>query len=204
MGLPLFQSDSATPPVTHHTYADYLGWTGEARYQLIEGEAVLMAPVPDVRHQSVVMEVASQAHVALKGSLCQVFTAPLDVRLPKADEADDQVDTVVQPDILVVCDARKVDARGIRGAPDWIVEVLSPATAGIDHVKKRRIYERAGVREYWLIQPYDRILTVYTLENGQYGRPHTQELEGETPVRSLQGVSIQWDELATRLPPLDY
>lgn len=200
MGLPQRKSESSP----HYTYADYLTWSDNERFQLIEGEAFLMAPAPAVQHQTVVMEVSSQAHVALKGSPCQVFTAPLDVRLPKADESDDRIDTVVQPDILVVCDAKKIDERGVRGAPDWVVEVLSPFTAGLDHVKKRRLYEQAGVREYWLIQPMDRVLTVYMLVDGQYGRPHTQELEGETPVGVLEGVVIQWDELAARLPRPEY
>ena len=70
----------------------------------------------------------------------------MDVRLPKADEADEAIDTVVQPDVLVVCDERKISERGVRGAPDFVVEVLSPATAGHDHVNKRRVYERHGIR----------------------------------------------------------
>jgi len=88
----------------------------------------------------------------------------------------------------------------VRGAPDWVLEVLSPSTAGHDQIRKLRIYERHGVREYWLVHPRDKILTVYRLVDGQYGRPYTQELEGATPVGVLEGVIIQWDELATRLP----
>jgi Uma2 family endonuclease len=210
MGLPQRKSEDTT----HYTYADYKSWPEDVRYQLIDGEAFLMSPAPTVGHQTVVLEVASQAHAALKGTPCQVLTAPLDVRLPKAEESDDQIDTVVQPDILVICDKEKIDRRGVRGAPDWVVEVLSPSTAGLDHVKKRRIYEQAGVREYWLIQPIDRVLIVYRLGNGEngkteggkpeYGRPYTQELSGETPVGVLQGVTIQWDELAARLPQPEY
>jgi Uma2 family endonuclease len=205
MGLPQRKSDDST----HYTYADYQHWPEDVRYQLIDGEAFLMAPAPSVGHQYVVLEVASQAHAALKGTSCQVLTAPLDVRLPKADESDDQIDTVVQPDVLVVCDEKKIDRRGVRGAPDWVVEVLSPSTAGLDHVKKRRIYEQAGVREYWLIQPIDRVLIVYKLSNSEsgkpeYGRPYTQELSGETPIGVLEGVIIQWDELAARLPQPEY
>lgn len=200
MGLPKQKPDGKP----HYSYADYMSWTGDDRYQLIEGEAVLMAPAPSVRHQTVVMEVASQIHLALKGSPCQAFVAPLDVRLPKSDEAEDQIDTVVQPDVLVVCDRQKIDAKGIRGAPDWVVEVLSPFTASLDHVKKRRLYEQAGVREYWLVDPWGKVLTVYTLRDGAYGRPHTQELVGETPVGVLDGVVIQWDELAVRLPQPEY
>jgi Uma2 family endonuclease len=200
MGLPQQKSDQSP----RYTYADYCSWQGEERYQLIEGEAVLMAPAPAVRHQTIVIGIASQVYLALKDSPCQVFVAPLDVRLPKAGETDDQIDTVVQPDVLVVCDRKKLDDRGVRGAPEWVVEVLSPFTAGLDHVKKRRLYEQAGVREYWLVDPLGKVLTVYTLKDGAYGRPHTQELIGETPVGVLDGVIIQWDELAARLPQPEF
>jgi len=107
---------------------------------------------------------------------------------------------VVQPDVLVVCDKNKLDRRGVRSAPDWIVEVLSPSTASHDQIKKRQLYERHGVREYWLIHPIDRVLTVYCLSNGEYGKPEFYELRGETAVNTLPGVVIQWDELVTRLP----
>ena len=188
----------------YHTYGDYLTWPEEVRYELIDGDAYLMAPAPTVSHQHIAGEVYRQLANALRGSPCRVLIAPLDVLLPKADEADDRIDTVVQPDVLVVCDQRKVGERGVRGAPDFVLEVLSPSTAGHDQVRKLRIYERHGVREYWLVQPWGKVLTVYRLENGAYGCPHTQELEGETPVGVLEGVVIQWDELAARLPQPEY
>ena len=100
----------------------------------------------------------------------------------KGEELDEQVDTVVQPDVLVVCDAGKLDRRGVRGAPDFVVEVLSPATASHDYLFKRHAYERAGVREYWLVHPADRMLTSYRLVDGRYGEPAMQELAGSTPV----------------------
>ncbi|MGH8590303.1 MAG: Uma2 family endonuclease, partial [Gammaproteobacteria bacterium] len=141
---------------------------------------------------------------ALEGKPCRVFIAPVDVCLPKADEADEAIETVVQPDVLVVCDERKIGERGVRGAPDFVVEVLSPTTAGHDHVKKRRVYERHGVQEYWLVHPTDRILTVYRLMGAEYGRPDVQELVGETPIRALPGLTILWDALAARLPRPEY
>jgi Uma2 family endonuclease len=144
-----------------------------------------------------------QARLALKDKPCRVFIAPVDVRLPKHDEADENIDTVVQPDVLVICDSNKLDRRGIRGAPDWIVEVLSPATAGHDQIKKRKLYERYGVKEYWLIHPVDRVLTVYRLINGEYGKPELYELNGETQVSVLPDIVIRWDELVARLP-VDY
>ena len=88
------------------------------------------------------MEIYLQARQALEGKPCRVFIAPVDVRLPKRDEADQQVDTVVQPDVLVVCDSSKLDRRGVRGAPDWLVEVPSPSTASHDQIRKRTLYER--------------------------------------------------------------
>lgn len=187
----------------YHTYADYLGWPEDVRYELIDGVAYLMAPAPDLAHQEVAGEIYFQLRNALEGSPCRALIAPVDVRLPKANETDERIDTVVQPDVLVVCDAAKLDRRGVRGAPDLVVEVLSPYTASHDHVLKRRVYERAGVREYWLVHPTDRMVTIYRLAGAEYGKPDVQELTGETPVGVLPGVSIAWDALVARLPPVE-
>lgn len=186
-----------------HTYADYLRWPEDQRFELIDGVAYLMSPGPDVAHQDIAGEIYRQLANALIGTPCRPYIAPLDVRLPKAGERDDLVDTVVQPDVMVVCDPGRLDRRGVRGAPDLVVEVLSPSTAGHDHVRKRRIYERAGVREYWLVHPTDRVLTVYRLGADGYGKPDVQELAGSTEVGVLPGVAIAWDELVARLPPVE-
>lgn len=189
----------------HHTYADYLSWPGDVRYELIDGEAYLMAPpAPTISHQTVAGEIYFQLRLALDGKHCVPLIAPVDVRLPKANEADDVIDTVVQPDVLVVCDPAKISERGVRGAPDWVVEVLSPGTASHDQINKRRTYERAGIAEYWLVHPTDRVLTVYRLENGAYGKPDMQELAGETAISVLPGVTITWDALVARLPKPEY
>ena len=187
-----------------YTYADYLQWPDDTRYELIDGEAFLMSPAPLVEHQEIAGEVFRQLANQLDGKPCRPYIAPVDVRLPRADEADAAIDTVVQPDVLVVCDPGKVDRRGVRGAPDWLLEVLSPSTAAHDQIAKRRTYERAGVREYWLVHPGDRTLTVYVLDNGQYGRPDIYELKDETPIGVLPGVSIAWDALVERLPKPEY
>jgi len=187
----------------HHTYGDYLGWPDDVRYELIDGVAYLMAPAPTLAHQDVVGEVYRQLANALTDRPCRVYVAPVDVRLPKANEADTDIDTVVQPDVLVLCDPTKADRRGLRGAPDLVVEVLSPGTASHDHVRKRRVYERAGVREYWLVHPIDRMVIIYRLEDRQFGRPDVAYLAGETPVGILPGVAIAWDALVERLPAPD-
>ena len=183
-----------------HTYGEYLEWPSDVRYELIEGQAFAMSPGPDLAHQDLVGEIFVQVSVALRGKSCRAFVAPLDVRLPHGDEPDDQVDSVVQPDVIVVCDEKKLDRLGVSGAPDWVVEVLSPATASHDQVRKRRIYERSGVREFWLVHPTDRVLMVYRLAGEEYGKPDTQVLEGQTPVGVLPGVVIHWDEVVDRLP----
>ncbi|WP_019865945.1 Uma2 family endonuclease [Methylovulum miyakonense] len=193
MGLALKDSQ-------YYCYDDYLAWSDDVRYELIDGQAYVMSPTLDLVHQDVAGEIYLQARLALKGKPCRAFIAPVDVRLPKHDEANEQVDTVVQPDVLVVCDNSKLDRRGVRGAPDWLVEVLSPSTASHDQIRKRALYERQGVKEYWLVHPVDRLLTVYRLDGAEYGKPDIYELSGETPVAALPEIVIQWDELVARLP----
>jgi Uma2 family endonuclease len=144
----------------YHTYADYLTWSRSYGDELINGTAyVREPPAPSWLHQEVVVELCRQIANALEGKHCRVCIAPLDVRLPRSTEGDDQVDTVVQPDVLIVSDLKKVDARGICGAPDWVAEVLSPSTASHNRTIKLSAYERAGVREVWLIDPVDRTLS---------------------------------------------
>ncbi len=188
MGLP--QRDQA-----RYTYADYLSWPDEPRYELVDGIAYAMAPAPARVHQEIAGEIYRQAANALVGKPSRAFIASLDVRLPKADETDEKTDTVVQPDLLVVCDERKLDERGVRGAPDWIVEILSPATASHDQIVKLAAYERAKVPEYWLVHPSDRIVTVYRLEGGAYGRPAIHELTGTLAVGNVPGIVIDWAQL---------
>ncbi|GAB6067340.1 Uma2 family endonuclease [Methylothermus subterraneus] len=184
----------------YHTYRDYLNWPEDTRYELIDGIAYAMT-APNRRHQEVLLELARQVANALQGHPCRPFIAPFDVRLPKGEEADEDIDTVVQPDLCVVCDERKLDERGCRGAPDWVVEVLSPATAGHDHILKRTVYERAGVKEYWLVHPVDRIVTVYRLEDGRFGVPEVRELKGKQGVGVLPKVEVDWEAFAGRLGP---
>jgi Uma2 family endonuclease len=141
----------------------------------------------------IVVELGRQIANALKAKPCRVCLAPLDVRLPKSNEANDQVDTVVQPDVFIVCDRRKLDTRGVRGAPDWLAEVLSPGTINHDRRVKLPVYERAGVREAWLIDPIKRTLTLHRLKEGRYGPAIRLELKGQTPLTAVPGVTIDWD-----------
>jgi len=193
--MPVFQRD------THqHTYADYLTWSGTYGDELVNGTAyVREPPSPSVAHQEIVGELHRQVGNALKGKLSRVYVAPLDVRLPRSNEPDDLVDTVVQPDVMIVCDLQKVDSRGLRGAPDWLAEVLSRSTASHDQFVKLPVYERAGVREVWLIHPTERTVAVYRLEAGRYGSPTVLELKGQTALAAVPGVTIDWDEVLAKL-----
>ncbi|NLG84767.1 MAG: Uma2 family endonuclease [Firmicutes bacterium] len=155
-----------------YTYGDYLTWPDDERWELIDGVPYNMSPAPSSSHQKVSGELFKQIAVYLTGKTCEVYAAPFDVRLPKGDEADELIETVVQPDLLVVCDPEKLDERGCKGAPDWIVEILSPQTAAKDMKIKRDLYERVGVREYWLVDPGNRTVEVYQSgDGGRYGRP---------------------------------
>jgi Uma2 family endonuclease len=184
----------------HYTYADYLTWPDSQPGELIDGTVyVREPPAPSPSHQEIVVELCRQAGNALKDKPFRVYVAPFDVRLPKSSEEDDQIDTVVQPDVLIVCEPHRIDARGLRGAPDWIAEVLSPSTAGHDQILKLPAYERAGVREVWFIHPIDHTLAIYRLEAGQYRRPTVLELKGQTQLTAVPSVTIDWDEALAKI-----
>jgi len=105
--------------------------------------------------------------------------------------------------VLVVCDDSKLYRRGVRGVPDWVLEVLSPSTASYDQIKKRELYERYGVREYLMVYPIDKVLTIYRLLDDVFAPTEILELKGETTISVLDDVVIQWDELLERLPSGD-
>lgn len=152
---------NAPNPKPHYTYADYCRWAESERYELIDGYAHYMGPAPYRQHQEIVGEVYRQIANQLRGKCCRVYVAPFDVRLPKEDEANDLIDTVVQPDIAVFCDPDKLDEKGARGAPDWAIEVVSPSSQRRDHEVKRELYQRVGVGVYWVIDKHG--ITVYQL-----------------------------------------
>jgi len=163
---------AATKRESRHTYADYLRWPDDERWELIDGVAYNMTPAPSIRHQRLSRELLVQFATCLKGKKCEVFSAPFDVRLPAPDETDESTSTVVQPDLVVVCDPSKLDDRGCRGAPDLVIEILSPYTAAKDQREKLLVYERTGVPEYWVVHPTDRTVSIFRPgPDGLYGKP---------------------------------
>jgi Uma2 family endonuclease len=154
------------------SYADYLTWHDDQRWELINGEPLLMAPAPNRIHQTVSRKLSYQIESYMQDKPCELFFAPFDVRLEEPGTSNEDIFNVVQPDLLVVCDPAKLDTHGCIGAPDWIIEIISPSTASKDHIIKRELYERFGVTEYWIVQPMDRLIMVYQLTPDRcYGRP---------------------------------
>jgi len=154
-----------------YTYADYLNWPENERWELINGLPFNMTPAPSTEHQRISRELALQFANYLVGKTCEVFYAPFDVRLPQSHQKDEEIDSVVQPDLAIICDRNKLDARGCKGAPDLIIEIISPATAKKDMQEKFSLYECSGVKEYWLVFALDNVIDVYVLnEDNKYIR----------------------------------
>ena len=174
------------------TFANYMNWPENERWQLLDGTAYAMAP-PSWAHQTVVTELGRQLGNALHGKPCQARVAPVGVRLPRQNEADANIRTVFEPDIFVVCDRGKIDAKGVRGAPDVIIEVLSPSTASFDQIDKRLAYECAGVRELWLVDISNGLLTIYRHNGAQFDAPEIRRAAGAIALHALDGVTLQLD-----------
>jgi Uma2 family endonuclease len=173
------------------TYSDYLSWDDSQRWEIIYGEAYNMSPAPDTIHQLISMELAFQLKSQLKEKPCQVITAPFDVRLPLENQKEDDIENVVQPDILVVCDPGKLDEKGCLGAPDFIIEILSPSTYRKDRMEKFFLYESLGVKEYWLVSPGEKIVEIFLLgKDGKYGRPNLYCESDTVQINVLKGLKI--------------
>jgi Uma2 family endonuclease len=182
-----------------YTYADYLTWLdGQAR-ELINGFIKIMSPAPRKRHADINATIFGNLWNIIRKNTgkCKVYTAPFDVRFPKQGEtAFDKIDTVVQPDICVVCDLSKLDERGCCGAPDMIVEILSPSTLKKDVTEKFTLYEESGVKEYWIVHPNDKVIQVFLLQDdGKYDAGVMYEFEGQVPVYIFDNYPIDLNDI---------
>ncbi|MES2702137.1 MAG: Uma2 family endonuclease [Bacteroidota bacterium] len=151
-----------------YTYADYLNWNFKERVELIKGKLFKMSPAPNRLHQDLSTFIQGSLYIFLQGKKCKLYTAPFDVRLLGKTADDKDIITVVQPDICVICDESKLDFRGCLGAPDLVVEILSPGNNATEVRNKYSIYEQSGVKEYLVVSPQDRTFIAYTLVNGSY------------------------------------
>ncbi len=179
------------------TYADYLTWDDGQRWELVEGEAYCMSPAPSVNHQRIAGKLFRPLSTHLQGKTCEVFFSPFDIRLSEQnDVSDNYVETVVQPDIVVICDKAKLDDRGCNGAPDLIIEITSPSTAKMDLTVKFDLYEKHGVKEYWIIHPAEHTLLVYKrAENGKYGAADRYAGDGKVLVPLLGDLEVDLAEV---------
>ncbi|MCB0519593.1 MAG: Uma2 family endonuclease [Lewinellaceae bacterium] len=183
-----------------YTYADYLTWKFDEMVEIIRGKVFRMAPAPGMSHQSRSGDLYGIIWSYLRDKPCKAFSAPFDVRLPLPPEkqSDDKIDTVVQPDISVICDLAKLDERGCNGAPDWIIEILSMATSKKDLTDKFDLYQHAGVREYWIVHPIEATVIPYRLnEKNEYQplRPNPFVMGEKVPVGIFEGFSVDLDEV---------
>ena len=176
-----------------YSYADYLTWADDKMRELIDGIVKLMSPAPSAIHQKICGKIFLQIGIIIEknNGNCEIFAAPFDVRLPKNGEiADNQIYNVVQPDICVVCDPEKIEERGCLGAPDLIVEIQSISTSKYDLNEKFNLYESSGVKEYWVVYPYEAGIVVYLLQpDGKYDKGTTYK-NGKIPVAIFDGCEI--------------
>lgn len=146
-----------------YTYADYLNWPEDERWEIINGVAYAMAP-PSTEHQRIVLNLSVEFATYLKNKPCEAFIAPFGVTFEE-NIKDENNTQVVEPDITVICDKSKITPKGCKGAPDLIIEVLSRSTASHDIIRKRRLYENNGVFEYWIVDPSNQIITRFYMNN---------------------------------------
>ena len=188
-------------PAKRYSYADYLTWADDKRRELFDGMVRLMSG-PLTIHAGITIDIAGRiwSYIKKKKGKCKIFHSPIDVRLPKKGEtADHKIYTVVQPDICVVCDLSKIDKKGIIGAPDLVVEVLSPSNTKLMMSTKFDLYEEAGVKEYWVVYP-NAGLTVFLLQdNSRYDEGTTYDViytpDAKVPVHTIKGLEIGLKEL---------
>lgn len=165
-----------------YTYADYLLWQFKERVELIKGRIFKMSPAPNTSHQLISSKLQGNLFVHLKDKSCYLFSAPFDVRLfdtKKSAFVNRDIYTVVQPDLCVVCDKNKLDEKGCLGAPDLVIEILSPGNSKKEVDNKFDLYQESGVREYWIVQPVDQNVFIFTLsDSGVFVglKPATEQL----------------------------
>ncbi len=179
-----------------YSYAHYLKWTFDERMELIKGKVFTMSPGPARMHQKISREISRVLSNFLHKKKCEVYTAPFDVRLPNKSKADEDIFTVVQPDIFVVCDEHKLDNRGCIGAPDIVVEILSPGNNKKDLKIKFEVYEESGVKEYWIVSPENQtLLQNVRNEAGKFQALRLQTLGDTVTTPILPGFSMALSEI---------
>ncbi len=149
-----------------YTYADYLTWQFDGAIELIKGKIMAMSPAPSSEHQSISWRLSGSLFNFFKNKPCRAYAAPFDVRLydrKKSIVANQDIYSVVQPDLCIICDKIKIDIKGCLGSPDWIIEILSAGNSKKDMQIKYELYQESGVKEYWLVYPYEKAVHQFVL-----------------------------------------
>lgn len=152
-------------PKGSYSYADYLVWQLKERVEIIKGKIMAMSPAPNRLHQDISLKLTSEFLKVFPNDGCKLYVAPFDVRFP---DKNGNIKTVVQPDLCVICDPNKLDERGCFGAPDLVVEILSPGNSKREMKDKYELYQEQGVSEYWVVRPEEQNIHIYVLKDGQY------------------------------------
>ncbi|GAB6173418.1 Uma2 family endonuclease [Paradesulfitobacterium aromaticivorans] len=173
-----------------YTYADYLTWPENERWEILDGVPTMQA-APTWQHQAISAALLAQFYNHLLGKPCHVFASPFDLRLPDADEKDEDTTFVVQPDIIVICNKEGLRGTGYYGTPALVIEISSPSSSRSDKISKFNRYEKAGVQEYWIVEPEGKIVNVFVLQdNKRYGRPEVYAEENQIIVNVLPDLAI--------------
>ena len=179
-----------------YSYANYLNWLFDERLELIKGKIYKMSPAPSRVHQKVLTNLFIPIGNFLKNKPCDVYVAPFDVRFPNGSRADKDIYTVLQPDICVICDKSKLDDRGCLGAPDLVVEILSPGNNKKELLHKYKVYEEFGVKEYWVVSQSDQSILIYTLDDkGKFQPSKIFTLSEEVGSSVLPGFVLKLDDV---------
>jgi Uma2 family endonuclease len=180
-----------------YTYADYLSWPEDIRAEIIDG-TVYMKAAPTRIHQKISIELSRQIANYLVGKDCEVYPAPFTVVLDLDDEINQEENSknVVEPDISIICDLSLLDDAGCKGAPDMIIEIISPSTGKNDKLEKFNKYEQAGVKEYWIVEPHERVVSIFTLQDSmRFGRPDVYAGEDKVKVSIFHDLTIELDKV---------
>jgi Uma2 family endonuclease len=182
----------------NYSYADYLKWTMDEMVEIIKGRVYKLS-APKRVHQTISIRISSKIFNLLEGQKCKVYSAPFDVRLPVKSRKNEDIFTVVQPDICVICDPTKLDDAGCIGAPDLIIEILSKGNNKKELQNKYEVYEKSGVKEYWIVAPEGQFMQVNTLVNGKYQPSKLLTLGDEIITPILPGFILNLDDVFANL-----
>lgn len=176
-----------------YSFQDYLQWDDGIRYEIIDGEPVMLA-APTTKHQGIVSFLVTEFNILLRGSSCKVYPAPFAVRFSKTDDYD-HADDVYEPDISIICDRNRLDDRGYKGAPTLIVEILSPSTSKNDRVRKYNMYQLFGLKEYWIVDPLNETIEIYEWVDGSFQRWNAYGREDEISSIQFENLNMRAEEI---------